>query len=519
MIKHQIKNHNQGIAVLVLIFAALFGFMASRATSALLLSISLVITIAFSIILLSLKSEVWWNIWLSVVFLAAFGPFLDIITGQPINWLIGLGILVFLVFNQFSRYRSRIFSRIVVETKRTTIPVLGSIFLLYNIYFFLQAIRPDGSPWNGLMAFRIAAIGVSAYFLTFSGFRKGMSQEEVVKRLCQFLLIFIITGLIVATYGIFQFLVGFDRLQALGLTDPSVHYLHNQRNLNGGTTIFRIFGTLRRNETMGIFMYLNIVASVVGVRFGIRPKWLPVVNTLLCLIAMLITFSLTSLVLFLLWLILIIITSFSFKSLLKAFMVGIIGLAIILIGNQLMGGIIKTRLAEHVLDTQEGIGRVKMAQNWIAEIGDRPFLLGMFGTGICTGVDEGSLSRIQNLLDKIGFNDGTSIVTCGWSREVYDNWYATHSLEVGLVGLVIFWSIFVLLIISTLPRLAKIWQQPYKSGWIILTLGLFAVWPAGFVGALIWYMPITMYYWSLIALVEIGSYARIVTPDYSPISD
>jgi hypothetical protein len=515
MIKLQVVRPTYIFGILAIIVAALFGILASSNSTTLLVIIGLVFTIFSSIILISIKYVWWWRLWLSLIFIAAFGPFLDILTGQPINWVIGFAVLVLFIFNQFVHFLRRVFSTNRSVSPRLVFPILGSLFLLYNIYFFLQSLRPDGSVWNGLMAFRISAIGLSAYFLTFSGFQRGMNQDEVLKRLRQFLLIFVVVGLIVAAYGIFQFLVGFERLQAWGLTDLSVRYHHNQRNLNGGTPIFRIFGTLRRNETLGIFMYLNIVACVVSTRFGLRPKWLLGGSFILSLVAMLLTLSLTSNLLFILWILMVVITSQSFKRSIQTLSLGVIGLVVIFIGNQLLGGIIETRLAEHVLDTQQGIGRVKMSQNWIAEIGDRSFSLAMFGSGICTGLDEGSFNRIQNILGKIGIDEDVSKVVCGWSRPVYDNWFATHSLEIGLVGLGIFWSIFFVIIISTIPRLTKRWQQPYRSGWRMLALGVFAIWPSGFVGALIGYMPITVYFWSLVALIEAGSYARAVLPNAS----
>jgi hypothetical protein len=515
MIRAQREISSRLMGPLVLFLAALLGIFSVINSTVLVYFIAVLVGIGLLYMLLILTPGKRWILWLSVICASAFGPLMDILLRQPVNWMIGLFVLILFAIDQFYWIGRRVVKR-SNKTIGAFLPPLASVFLLYNIYFFLQALRPDGSIWNGMMAFRVAVIGLAAIFLTFNGFRWTMSQDQVVLRLRQFLLVFIITGLIVAIYGIFQFIVGYDQLVAWGLTDPSVQYLHNQRNLNSGTTIFRIFGTLRRNETMGVFMYLSIVAAVVGIRFRIQPKSLAYISLFFCLIAMLLTLSLTSSFLLVFWIFLVFITSFSLKTSLRVLGIGSTAFLFIMLANHLMGGIIQTRVAEHFLDTQEGIGRVKMAQNWITELSERPLVTGMLGTGICTGLDEGSFTRIQNVLNSLGISAQTSSVKCGWGLQVQDNWYATHSLEIGWLGLVIFWMIFFLLLISTIPKLVKRWQEPYRSGWKIMALGLLALWPSGFVGALIWYMPITAYFWSMMALVEVGSYTRAAQTEIAP---
>ena len=454
--------------------------------------------------LLTLSQGSWWKLWLAIIFLSAFGPFLDVVTGQPINWLIGLVVILLFLLSQFARLFARPNGEFKKSSLRVYLPVVGAALSIYMLYSLAQAFRPDVETWSTLLALRAPLIGFAGYFLTLYGFRENMDSGEVISRVRQLLLLFIFVSLVVAAYGVFQFIVGFERLQAWGLVDPSVRYLHYQRNLGGGTPIFRVFSTMRRNEVLGVLLYLNMVACAVALRLNLHPRWLILTSLGLSSLSLILSFSLTSIVMLFIWLGLVVISTRSRQALRVVIIFAFLGLLSIFLVNSLTGGIIQARFAEHLLDTEEDIGRVRMFMNWMEEMIERPIFTGMLGTGICTSLDEGTVGRLSDVLGLAGIQirDGFE---CGWQREVHDNWYATHSLEIGWLGLLLFWLVFLLIGISIIPKLRRHWRQPEAGAWLMLALGVLALWPAGFVGALIMYMPITLYFWSFAALIEVGS--------------
>lgn len=453
---------------------------------------------------LTLPRRSWRFLWLGTTGIAAFGPFLDIVTHQPVNWLVGLAVLVFwalMLARPALRWSD---AREAIRDAPPRLPVLGTLLSLYVVYLLLQALRPDVETWKAMLVLRAPLIGLAAYFLTTYSFQPGMSRNDVIGLVAQFLRVVVVVGAIVAAYSLLQFAVGFDRLQAWGLTESGGSYLQNQRNLDGGTTVFRVFGTMRRNEALGAFLYLNIVACAVVLRLGLRPRWLVRASLALSLTALLLALSLTSLVTLLIWSGLLVVTVRSKR--LASYGIALSGL--IFVGavavNRSLGGLITLRVAEHVVDTREGIGRVQMFTNWLSEMSDRPTLQAMFGSGICTGADEDVLGRLGDVLQTIGIRTAASS-RCGWQREIHDNWYATHSLEIGWLGLLLVWGIFVLIIIYALPRVRRRWEEPERGAWTMLALGVLALWPSGFVGALIMYMPIALFFWSMVALLDVAA--------------
>ncbi len=476
-----------------------------------LLGILGVLGLSASLKLLTLSRKAWWVSWLGIVAVSAFGPFLDIVTHQPVNWLIGLMVLLLFALLLAKPILHQVVTHAAKISLRIRLPVLGFVFLLYNLYFLLQALRPGVEIWNGLLAFRTPLIGLAAYFLTMYGFDAHMNRRTFMDHLRQFLYVFVTVGMIVADYGLFQFVAGFDRLQAWGLTEAGGLYFHYQINLNEGAPIFRIFSTMRRNEVLGAFLYLNIVAGAIAFRLELRPRWLTLTSLALSSAALILTLSLTSLVTLGIWIGLLVFTSGSKRLVGRAIALGVLSVLVTLGINQLLGGLIGIRFEEHVLHTQEGRGRVQMFLNWIAETSERPLLQIMFGSGLCTGVDEDTLARIGNVLSTLGIRVG-ALFECGWKREVHDNWYATHSLEIGWFGLLLIWLVFGLVPVYILPRLRRRWKEPERGAWTMLALGVLAVWPSGFVTALILYMPITLYFWSMVALLDAGA-ATVLTEE------
>lgn len=481
----------------------LAGWAVVSAPSALVLVAAGILAPVSAGLLLNLGAKAWWITWLAVVALSAFGPFLDLITGMPVNWVIGMLVLMLcgVMIVRLAVTRS---SRVVPRAGRSVPPVLGIAYALYLVYLFLQSLRPDVDLINTVLGFRAPLIGIAAYLLTLYVFRNRMTRAEIAPRLQAFLTLCMIVGVIVGAYGLFQFLIGYDRLQALGLIDPNALPLHNQRNLGEGTTIFRIFSTLRRNEVLGVFLYLNVVASAFAAQLRVTPRWWPWLSLTLSLVVMLLALSLTSIVSLMIWIGLVVLASGSRKFIWRTILAATVGLVVLLLVNYLLGGLLWTRVQEHVLDAGQGIGRLQMFENWIRELAGRspgPLLL---GTGVCTGLDEDALGRIGTVLQSLGLHVG-DLFQCGWQLEIHDNWFATHSLEIGLVGLLLFWLIFAALALVVLPELKRRWEGAAKSGWILFGTGLLALWFSGFVGALLLYMPITLYFWSFMALLDVAT--------------
>jgi len=448
----------------------------------------------------------WWRSWLVVVAVSAIGPFLDIVTHYPINWLIGLVVLFMasaLLLRAILRWRPQA----LAAPAPLRLPVLGICLGIYVAYFFIQALRPDVNRASALLEMRAPLIGLAAYGITVYWLWPSIKQQQGLRLLRQFLVLFVAVSLVVAAYGLFQAAVGFNRLQAWGLTEAGGVYFQNQTNFNGGTVIFRIFSTMRRNEVLGVFLYLSIIMGVAALQLRVGSRWLVLTSLGLSTLALLLALSLTSVVMLGAW----IASLFLFSKLSKRWLVrlttlGVFALGVTLIVNQVLGGLIAVRFQEHVVDTQQGIGRVQMAQNWMAEMYDRPLLQGMFGSGLCLGLDDATLGRLQSVLNTLGVNVGAS-TPCGWQREIHDNWYATHSLEIGWLGLLPIWLLFGLLAVDTLPRLRRRWREPERSALTMLALGALMFWPAGFVGDLIVYMPINVYFWSLIGFLEVSAMA------------
>ncbi len=452
--------------------------------------------------LMVVSRKLWWEIWLLVCSIAAFGPFLDIVTDKPISWLVGMLVLVMFLI-MILRLLSVNQNATETVRRRHPIPVLGMGFGIYLAYLFLQTLRPDVENVNALLSLRAPLIGFAAYCLTIYSVRH-YNRTELETRLCQFFLVFMILGIIVSLYGLIQYALGPTQLQNLGLLDPAGNAFHNQRNLNGGTTIFRIYSTLRRNEVLGTFLYLNIIISTVAIFFRVQPRWLIYLSIIVSAIVMLLALSLTSIALLFIWLLLVVLISKSKRLVIGTVMLGLLSCLVIIGMNFVLNGLIVVRLQEHFLDAEEGVGRLEMFLNWVTEMSHRSVPQLFFGTGVCTGLDADTLGRVAELLRQLGIQVG-QIFACGWRLEIHDNWFATQSLEIGVVGLILFWLIFLLLLLEVLPRLGKRWKATLRSGWIMLAMGILAFWFSGFVGALILYMPITIYFWSLVGFLDLGA--------------
>lgn len=492
-------------AALVAVAGGLVALGAAYAPGATVAALLALVGVGGVLALVTVTPRGWRRIWFGVVIVAAFGPFIDVITHQPFNWLFGSAILLFALMCVAEPVIRGVIGR-SSRWPRVSYPwALGGASALYCVYFLLQALRPDVDPMNGLLGWRTPLIGLAGYAMTRFAFREPLSQEQVAHRVGQFLWVFVCISIPVALYGIFQFVVGLDRLTAWGLVESAEMVQHFQRNLEGGgLPIFRIFSTFRRSEQFGTFLYMCVVAAATSLRLGRRPRWLIFTSIGVCLVALMLALSLTNIVGLVIWLGALVVLTRSWRLALLAFAVFtllvIAGVAI----NEWLNGLIGVRVAEHILDTQEGVGRVQMSINWMLELGDRGIVWRLFGSGICTGLDEPTLRRIQDVFSAIGISPG-ALFACAWSREIHDNWYATHSLEIGLVGLGIIWLLYLIVLVYTVPRVRRFWGEPYRGGYTILAAGVVALWPSGFVGALVTLMPMTIYFSTFLALLDVVS--------------
>ena len=491
-----------GVAVAALVVALAVGAANAPAELAILLGALIACVGAVSLVVLGPRG--WRRAWFGAVIVAAFGPFIDVATHQPFNWLFGSAILLFAmvclgepVIRGMIGRRSR--------WPQVRYPwVLGGASAVYCLYYLLQALRPDVEPVNALLGWRTPLIALAAYIMTRFAFQEHLSDDQLSERIGQFLWVLVCIAIPVSLYGVFQFVVGLDRLSAWGLVESTELAQHFQRNLEGGLPIFRIFSTFRRSEQFGTFLYMCVVATAVTLRLGRHPRWIIFVSLGSCLVALMLALSLTNIVGLVIWLALLVLLTRSWRLAFLAFVVFALLIISGVLIDQWVNGLIGIRIAEHVLDTQEGVGRVQMSVNWMLELGDRGVLLRTFGSGICTGLDEFTLGRIQDLLSAVGLHPG-ALFACDWTREIHDNWYATHSLEIGLLGLAIIWSLYALVLVYTVPRLRRVWREPERSAYTILAAGVLAIWPTGFVGALVTLMPMSLYFSVLIALLDVAT--------------
>lgn len=441
-----------------------------------------------------------WKAWIALLAVAAFGPLLDVLTNQPVNWALGLLVLLawLVVLVLWWRARTRTISEMGHVIRAHPVGVAFAFYIFYNL---LEMIRPDTSTLQTLFALRWPLIGFASYWMTVLIKSRLEWESQWGRRMSQFMQVVVIVSLLAALYGLFQFAVGLDRLQAWGLTQPSETYVHYQSNFMGGVKIFRIFGPLRRNEAFGAFLYLGLVFSITAYLAGLAPKRLSLASILTSFVALALTLSLASIGTFVLWLVGILVFLPRFRRYLL--ITGAVAVAGLVVLNFALGGLVTSRVMEHLTNLRNGAGRFGLISNWSAEMTDRGLVQGMIGTGVCTGLNEATLDRIGGVLGSVGVHIGSdTLFNCDWQRKVQDTWYGTMSLEIGWLGLLLFWLPFGLLAFNLFKQLRG--QEPGGRRDLSLALGwgALALWPSGWLGALIAYMPVTAYFWTLVAISE-----------------
>lgn len=440
-----------------------------------------------------------WRLWILLLVLATFGPLMDIVTGLPVNWLLGVLVLAMSMCAVLLWLRREGGAIRTIEGVLGRLPI-GTAFGIYLLYFIGHGLRPSTDLLQTLFALRWPLIGFASYMTTSLILDEGEGREKS-RRGSQLIQAMALASLLAALYGLFQAVVGLDNLKAWGLTQVSEIYVHEQANFLGGVKIFRIFGPLRRNEALGAFLYLGLVASGTALLQDRRPKLIFQAAIVASLPAIGLTLSLASIGTLVLWFLGVLVLLPGYRRLL--FPVGVVGLLALFGLNLALNGLITARIEEHMGYARRGSGRFAMVSNWAAEMEGRSFAEGMFGTGVCTGLDAATLDRVGPALSNIGIEIADKdLFRCEWTREVRDTWYGTLSLEIGWLGLALFWLPLLVLGFQVVrkSRVAQGGQQSQTG--ILLGLGALALWPSGWVGALFAYMPVTAYFWNLVALAE-----------------
>jgi hypothetical protein len=430
-----------------------------------------------------------WRRWVGLIGLSAFGPLFDIVTRLPVNWLIASAVLIFaagVFVHELVRPSMRL---------RAT-PLLTIVILAWNYYYFAQVLHPGANHLNALMAFRVPLVGLAAYVGTLLLALRCRSRAGLEQALAKYVHVVLGVGSIVAVYALFQWLVGYDRLAAFHLLEPGGFYL--VPNVIDGSAVFRPFGTMRRNEALAAFLVIVEIVALSAWRLpAVSKKWL-YIGIPICLAGMFISLSLTGIAIFIIWLCMLAVMKLTWKSFRIAVVVFLLTVIGALAADRATNGLIRMRIYGHRLDVAQGVGRLEMFKNWIAEMRDRSLIPALFGTGICTGVDETSAERLNSILSAFGVQP--EVVSCGWSHEVHDDWFATLSLEVGLIGLSLVWCFYGVAALYAIRSRRSV--APIRTFGFMAALGLVAFWPAGFVGALTLYHPVNVYFWSMAALVE-----------------
>ena len=430
-----------------------------------------------------------WRWWLGLIAISAFGPFLDVITRQPVNWLLGLSVLIFA--------GGVVVSQLVRPFRMRAVPYMTLTVIAWNYWYFTQLLRPDINHINALLAFRVPLVSLAAYVLTVLLAMRCRTREALQAAIVKFAGMVATVGVIVSAYSIFQWIVGYERLERWRLIEPAGFYL--VPNVLNDSVVFRVFGTMRRNEALAAFLLVVEIVAISAWRLpGINRRRL-LVAIVLSLGAMFLSLSLTGITIFVIWLCLMAVTKMSWRMIRVAIVLLLLAAVGGYVADDLTHGLLRMRIYGHRLDVANDQGRLQMFENWIAEMGDRSIVPLLVGSGICTGVEETSAGRIEKVLR--GFGLQAEIIPCGWSREVHDNWFGTLSLEVGVVGLILVWLFYLAAAVYAIRNRQS--RTPLGVFVFMTSLGIVAFWPSGFVGALTLYHPVNIYFWSMAGIIEV----------------
>ncbi len=480
-------------AIVVLVSTAVAGLLVARTPKLAYIVLLCEGFVALSIWILTSSERVCWYMLLGTVFVAAFGAFLDIILHMPFMWLLSLFVIYFFALLQI---RGSLFPVGATSIKKS-LPLIGTALLCYAIYYFLQSIRVG---INGLLGFRKPFTNLAFYLITFQLLLRA-DRDELRDRLRDFALVILVAGIFVASYAIFQYVVGEQFLRSRGLVEAASSH---QGWYGKGMMAFRPYGTMRRAEGLGSFLYLDIVMAMILLGLGYRRRRLVWFNLILVAPALILSMSLVSIVTTGLFFLLTVPVGFSElrKYAVPLFLI----LLVAAIGvNYISGNMLLGRFMWHLERAQEGEGRLELTMNWGREIMVRSIPQNLLGSGICTGIDDATLIRIRGVLDALGIPVGP-LFACSWQFEVHDNLYAVTYLEIGFIGFILL-LLPMLLAFPIRQHLRYLRPVSAREAYRSLANFVIAAIPAGLVAGLLGPMPVCMYFWILMAFLDTGGMA------------
>jgi len=486
-------NREKFVPLLALIGIVLVGLLAINQFFLLLFGFVVVGLVGF-VILFRLPIKHIWVLWVGMIVVAMFGPLLDVLTQQPVVWLLGMAILGLTV--------------VVMFRQRISLSRVEAVLLLYVAYYFLQVLRPDTNILSNLLLFRQPLIWLCVLWVT----RKLLKQSKDIQRTWrQFAVVMIVAGTLAASYGLFQYAAGEERLKSLGLLDPSSWYVTHDRTISGDAReVFRIAGPMRRNETFGFAMVFVIACGISLLQLGIRRRSLLVAALVVCLLALVLSFSIASYFYLAMLLLVLAVTTASAKTrriiFLRALPAALVAFVLL---DSITNGTITGRFLSHYIEisnvasgqNETAWGRLGTFISWGMNIADRTFMENLVGTGLISS--DGSLDRIAGILAQFGISDPSTLLSeRRVVMELSDNYYAYAQLDTGIIGLFLLLLPLLTVLVKLLPRIRHIQDRSFRAA--MWTMGLYVVLmiPQGLINSMFNTMPMPMLFWSAVSFLE-----------------
>jgi hypothetical protein len=432
---------------------------------------------------------------------AVFGPLLDLLTGMPVVWVVGAGVLVAAVGLAWRE-------AVDVPAPRTRSWVELAL-LLYLGYYLLQIVRLGDRMIAGLLLFREPVIAFATYWIVWRLLnRDGRPFDD---RLSQLARLVVACGTLAAAYGIFQYLAGFENLRAWGLLDPTSWYIHRERGLSRvmrlgeGVELFRISGPMRRNESFAFFLVFDMAMWLVLIAEGrIRRVW-AILHALLVGIALVLAFSLAALLHAGMLLAVALVVRLRAVRRAGVWALAAAGVLAIML-NAATGGVLTARVIGHAWESQHGMGRLGIMQNFLRELTWRPPETVVLGSGI-TSSDEGTLERLRGVLGAMGLEPSDLSVERESAYAVSDSLYAYLVLDLGVIGLVLFLAPLLLMAGRVALLYAGSRNDRLKCSLLILALYVATMIPQGLLNTMYLVMPLPVLFWTAIAFLDAGTLA------------
>jgi hypothetical protein len=177
---------------------------------------------------------------------------------EPIIKYIKLGVLF---LGSAIWYFKRILSPDKIRMSRS-FKYFSLAFFASLLIFFIRAVYDLTNGGDAVMTFTFLQIFSFPYMLLTFVFYFETSDLRWVERFCRFL---VLSGVLVALFGIFQWIAGPDVLTGLGfdLVTRSA-FIYDEATVTKGTTdnIFRVFSSLQGGAEFSTFMIVTVLASL-----------------------------------------------------------------------------------------------------------------------------------------------------------------------------------------------------------------------------------------------------------------